>query len=95
MTGVVIKDRVKISYGNEVCFIERIAPTKRVLPVPIQVIDWSIEVIAQLLDKPFDESNRVEMVSPYGNWIFYKSRYYSTLMLGYINLGLSPIPDDE
>lgn len=94
MAGIVIKDRVKIAYRDDICFIERIAPTKRILPVPIEVVDWSISVVTELLNKPFDEANRVEMVSPIGNWIFFKSRYYATLMLGYINLDITAIPDE-
>lgn len=86
-----LSDKIKLTYDDDQVQINRVKPTDRSLTIPIQVVDWALESVQDLINKPFDDANRVEEVSPFGSWTFYKSRYYGNLMLGFQNIDISNI----
>lgn len=82
--AVEINEKIRILFlEDRQVEIKRVKPTIRTLIVPSDIIDWSIENIQELLDKPFGDNNRVETPTPDNAWTFFKSRYYGNLMLGF------------
>lgn len=88
MSETIVNEKIKVIHKLGKVEIHRLKPTERTLIVPELIIDWCIEHVQDLVNKPFNDFNRVELETPDASWTFFKSKYYGNLMVGFQTFNL-------